>query len=172
MKRRDILKSMAAIPAAGLAQTTPPARAQQIPEGTRQAPAWTPSFFNPHQADTFNDLADLIIPATDTPGAKDAQVIRYLDKLLAASDHPFQNQFARDLDMLDGFSRQTAGTDFVRLTPDQQKTILEKMFLSAQRPSFDRLKAWTARIYYATKPGFDELNKSTRVPASIACEKA
>ncbi len=34
------------------------------------------------------------------------------------------------------------------------------------------LKAWTARIYYATKPGFDELNKGSRIPATFACKIA
>lgn len=60
----------------------------------------------------------------------------------------------------------------MRLTPDKQKQILDKMFQSSDRPSFDRLKAWTARIYYATKPGFDELNKGGRVPAGFACKPA
>lgn len=159
MNRRDILKigaTIAAIPAPAMAQTS--------------TPTWTPAFFNPHQNDTITDFADLVIPTTDTPGAKDALVNRYLDKLLAASEHPFQNEFARDLDTLDRFSRQSAGADFVRLTPDQQKSVLGKMFLSTDRPSFDRLKAWTARIYYATKPGFDELNKGGHVPSSFACK--
>jgi gluconate 2-dehydrogenase gamma chain len=150
MNRRDLLKSIMAIPVAAIAQAQP-------------------AFFNQHQHDTMTDFADLIIPSTDTPGAKEAQVPRYLDKLLAASDAAFQGQFAGDLDAVDRFSRQTAGAEFVRLTPDRQKAVLEKMFLSDQRPSFDRLKAWTARIYYATKPGFDELNKSGRVPSSFAC---
>jgi gluconate 2-dehydrogenase gamma chain len=162
MQRRDILKLGAVLPAAGLAQTTPAAPSPK-------PVAWTPSFFNSHQNDTITDFSDLVIPSTDTPGAKDALVNRYLDKLLAASDHPFQNEFARDLDTLDRFCRQTAGSDFVRLTPDQQKSVLGKMFLSEQRPSFDRLKAWTARIYYATKPGFDELNKGGRVPGTFVC---
>jgi gluconate 2-dehydrogenase gamma chain len=156
MKRRDILKLGAVLPVAGLAQAP-------------KSAGWTPSFFNAHQNDTITDFSDLVIPSTDTPGAKEAMVNRYLDKLLAASDHPFQNEFARDLDALDRFSRQIAGGDFVRLTPDKQKSVMEKMFLSDQRPSFDRLKAWTARIYYATKPGFDELNKGGRVPGSFKC---
>jgi hypothetical protein len=163
MQRRDILKlgaSVAAIPAVGTSQPTP------------TIPAWTPAFFNPHQNDTIVEFSELVIPATDTPGAKDALVNRHLDKLLAASDHPFQNEFARDLDTLDRFSRQNAGSDFVRLTPDKQKQILDKIFQSNERPSFDRLKAWTARIYYATKPGFDELNKGGRVPAGVACKPA
>jgi len=161
MQRRDVLKlgaSLAALPAA-LAQT--PVAAPPI--------SWTPSFFNAHQNDTVIDFVDLVIPATDTPGAKDALVNRYLDKLLAASDHPAQNEFARDLDLLDRFSRQNIGVDFVRLTSEQQRSVLENMFASPQRLSFDRLKGWTARIYYATRPGFEELNKGVQMPIRFAC---
>jgi hypothetical protein len=168
MKRRDVLKfgaTMAAIPAAGAAQTTPPPR-------NPSPPVWNPSFFNQHQNDTVVAVTDLLIPATETPGAKDALVNRYIDKILAASDHPAQNEFAHDLDALDVFSRQSAGDDFVRLTPDQQRAVLEKMMTNAQRPSFDRLKGWTSRIYYATRPGFEELNKGGRVPATFACKPA
>jgi|SRR5579871_1709875 len=161
MNRRDLLRiggTLAALPAAAVPQTARPA----IP--------FAPTFFNPHQFHTINEFSDLIIPSTDTPGAKEAHVARYLDKLLAASDHPFQNEFARDLDILDRFARQTSRADFVSLSPDQQKSVVDQMSVSDQRPSFDRLKAWTARIYYATKPGFDELNKGGRVPASLACD--
>lgn len=158
MNRRDVLRigaSLAAIPAAR----------PQVPK----AAAWAPAFFNSHQNDTITSFGDILIPATDTPGAKDALVNRYLDKLLAASDHAWQNEFAQDLDVLDRFSRQRAGADFVRITPDQQRTVLEKMVVSSERPAFDRLKGWTARVYYATKAGFDELNKGGRVPGSFGC---
>ena len=168
MKRRDILKlsaSMAAIPAAGLAQNSSPVK-------TPPPSAWNPAFFNAHQLDTITDFSDLIIPTTDTPGAKDALVSRYLDKVLAASDQQVQNEFARDLDTLDRFARTTAGAELKRLTPDQQKSVLEKMSLSDQRPAFDRLKIWTARIYYSTKPGYDELNNGGRVPSSFGCKPA
>jgi hypothetical protein len=155
MTRRDILIiGTIAIPIAGLAQSS----------------AWSPSFFNAHQNDTLIAFSDVVIPATDTPGAKDALVNRFLDRLLAASDRNSQNGFVFDLGILDNFSRQTAGADFVQLTPSQQTDVLEKMIFSNQRPSFDRLKGWTARIYYATQPGFDELNKGGRVPASFACQ--
>ena len=162
MKRRDILKlgaAMAAIPAIGKAQAPPP------------APVWSPAFFNSHQNETVVVFSDLVIPATDTPGAKDALVNRFLDKLLAASDQGFQNEFASDLATLDRFSRQNAGEEFVRLQPDTQKQLLGKILDSSDRPSFDRLKAWTARIYYATQDGFDELNKGG-IPSSFACSAA
>jgi gluconate 2-dehydrogenase gamma chain len=145
MKRRDLLRLAAgagALPVTGLAQIARTATS-----------SWTPAFFDSHQNDTIVDFSDLVIPTTDTPGAKEALVNRFLDKILAASDHAFQNEFAGDLDTLDVFSRQTSGAEFVRLTPDQQQAVLEKMFLSPQRPSFDRLKAWTTRVHELCLPG-------------------
>lgn len=169
MQRRELLKigvGLAAIPATGIAQTSNPRVVKAPP---RSDAAWTPSFFNYHQNETMTLFSDTVIPTTDTPGAKEALVNRYLDKLLAASDAGFQNEFTGDLAALDRFSNATAGSDFIALSSTQQAHVLEAMFASDQRPSFDRLKAWTARIYYATKPGFDELNKGGRVPPSFAC---
>ncbi len=150
MNRRDILKLGAALPAIGLAQSKA---------------AWTPSFFSAHQNETMVVFGEVVIP-----GATEAQVNRYLDKLLAASDHSFQNEFVGDLDALDRFASQNAGAGFIRLDPDQQRSVLGKMFESDQRPAFDRLKAWTARIYYATEAGFKELNRGGRVPGTFGCE--
>src|SRR5256885_17266433 len=43
---------------------------------------------DPHQSETVATIAEMIIPATDTPGARAAQVHRFIDLLLAewASD--------------------------------------------------------------------------------------
>ena len=120
----------------------------------------------------MNDLSDVIIPTTNTPGAKEAAVARHLDKLLAASDAPFKNQFTADLDFwrFDRFSQQTAGDRFANLTVIRQRAVVEQFMTSAGSPAFDRLKAWTARLYYATDAGFNELNKGGRVPPTYGGE--
>src|SRR5262245_53303704 len=45
---------------------------------------WKPLFLDEHQNQTLIVLSDLIIPETDTPGAKQALVNRFVDLLLAA----------------------------------------------------------------------------------------
>ena len=51
------------------------------------APGWKPLLLDEHQNETLIILSDLIIPATDTPGAKEALVNRYIDLVLAADTH-------------------------------------------------------------------------------------
>lgn len=46
------------------------------------APNWTPIVFSPEQVETVAALADGIIPATDTPGARDANVHRFIDAMV------------------------------------------------------------------------------------------
>ena len=48
------------------------------------AAAWKPLFFNAHQNETVSILSELIIPATDTPGAKAAKVNEFIDLMLSA----------------------------------------------------------------------------------------
>jgi hypothetical protein len=45
-------------------------------------PNWKATFLNEHH---LMFLSDVIIPATETPGAKEVQVNRYLDLLLSSS---------------------------------------------------------------------------------------
>ncbi len=44
---------------------------------------WTPVFFTKEQANTIAEMAEHILPKTDTPGAKDVLVHRFMDKLIS-----------------------------------------------------------------------------------------
>ena len=43
---------------------------------------WEPRVLSAEQARTVDVLSELIIPRTDTPGARDANVYRYIDLML------------------------------------------------------------------------------------------
>jgi hypothetical protein len=95
MKRRDALKSMAALTAAlrpaGAApvqqpaeppdELTPPAAAQPDEAGE----PGRLHFFNPEEMTAFRRLADTLLPRTRTPGALDAGAPEFLDFLLSQS---------------------------------------------------------------------------------------
>ena len=48
---------------------------------TTEALSWTPSFLSTDQAKVVEVIADILIPRTDTPGALDAEVPAYIDRL-------------------------------------------------------------------------------------------
>ncbi len=78
-----------------------------------------------HQNETVATIAELIIPKTDTPGARDAGVSAFIDVMLADWGDDEQRQvFAAGLANVDERSRASFGKDFVACTAQQQTEIL------------------------------------------------
>lgn len=165
MNRRDALKvgaTAAAVPA--LAQTKPGPKS-----------AWKPSVLTQHQNATVIVLTDLLIPATDTPGAKDANVNRYIDLFLEDGKAPERDRFLQGLAWLDDYSKAQHNDAFVKLPQPTQISILKKLDAGGD-PSIDEghhffrmAKNLTSRIYYNTEAGFREMNKGGRVPSGVGC---
>src|SRR5262245_55306608 len=78
-------------------------------------PHWEPVFLDDHQNKTVIALADVIIPATGTPGAKDALVNRFIDLLLSVQPAEFQKQFTDALTFMDTESQEQFEKNFVEL---------------------------------------------------------
>ena len=163
MHRRDLLKlgALAAFPA-----TIPAAWAAQAAKSD-----WKPSFLDAHQNETVIALTDVIIPSTDTPGAKAARVNRYIDLFLRDGEQATRERFMSGLNWLDGESLRQHGHPFVHCAPAQQTATLEAMD-SGRGPGHDffrMAKSLTSRVYYNTEIGYRELNKGGRVPATLGC---
>ncbi len=172
MQRRDLLKlatSTAVIPAIGIAQqpAAPAAKPEPIP---------APRFFDAHQFQTLTAIVDLIIPATDTPGAKAAQVDRHIDHLFGATPENETQDFRDGLSWLDGYAIRTENKPFVKCSRERQVAILETLDTTEQpdlapgHRFFQYAKRLTAQVYYATEIGFNELNKGGRIPDTFACK--
>jgi hypothetical protein len=134
-------------------------------------PNWKPAFLTDHQNETLIVLSDLIIPATDTPGAKEALVNRYLDLLLSVQPAEFQQLFVAALAFVDSESQKQFGKNFRALARDDQTSLLtpwayppDSSFWMEQdkkpdpaRQHFERLKALIAAAYYGSEIGLKEL---------------
>ena len=154
--RRDLLKMASAalvgLMGGGLSDGFPSA----LVRGVGQADGWTPVFLNARQDETVDVLADLLIPRTDTPGARDAKVHRYVDLFLAVKDPEEQSRFVEGLHGLDETARQKYGNDFVHCRKAEQISLLSAM---AGDAFFLQAKTMVATIYFNTPEGYKELNK-------------
>jgi len=91
---------------------------------------------NPHQNATVVTMTDLIIPETDTPGAKAVRVSEFIDLILTEWAHDDERQnFLSGLDDIDKRSNAIFGKNFVDVTPVQQAAVLSEL---DQRYAIDR----------------------------------
>src|SRR5919197_4426005 len=94
---------------------------------TIAAEHWTPSVLTVRQNEAVIALTELIIPETDTPGAKAALVNRFIDHVLAQAPAAERTAFLRRLAWLDDRSRTEFGHDVAGATPDQQTALLSRL---------------------------------------------
>lgn len=141
MKRRDMIRASIFTGAAAAALRAPLAAAQNPATPSELTPAqsgvdaskdlsaanWKPLFLDDHQNETLIILSDLMIPATDTPGAKEALVNRYIDLVLAAETRDEQRNFLNSLGYLDGESIRRYKTAFRYLSRDDQDDLLHSL---------------------------------------------
>jgi len=131
---------------------------QHVHEEGQPAPLPTKfKAFNPAEFALVSRMVDLIIPATDTPGALGAGVPFYID-LLAASSNSLLAVLRSGLQWL-------AGLRFLSLSEAQQIAVLETVSRNAESGDdgdperfWRAIKSMTADGYYTSKIGLrDEL---------------
>src|SRR5882757_2094119 len=135
LNRRDLIRA-ALLAAAASALGPSFSLAQAIESGLTPAargedgaafltdPNWKPAFLNDQQNETLIVLSDVIIPATDSPGAKEALVNRYLDLLVSVQPPGFQKQFVDALSFMDSASQELFSKDFGALPAEDQISLL------------------------------------------------
>ncbi|MBZ5594580.1 MAG: gluconate 2-dehydrogenase subunit 3 family protein [Acidobacteriia bacterium] len=132
---------------------------------------WKPSFLDDHQNETLLALSDRIIPQTDTPGAKEALVNRFIDRLLAAESRETQREFLEAMAYLDGECMVRYRTAFRYLPAESQVDLLRLLAYphslatwgseaageSTGYKHFSTLKEWVSRAFYSSEVGMREL---------------
>ena len=102
---------------------------------------------DPHQNETVATIAELIIPKTDTPGAREAGVPAFIDVMLADwGDEEQRQTFTAGLANVDERSRALFGKDFIACSPIQQAQILTD--LDAELARLRDTKADTSKNFF------------------------
>ena len=125
------------------------------------AAAWSPSALTPRQNEAVIALSELIIPATDTPGAKAALVNRFIDHVLSTAEAAERSEFIRGLAWLDDRCRARIGKDVAGATAEELTTVLTPLAAEGTAPDetapgvafFRAIKSMTITGYYTTEIG-------------------
>jgi gluconate 2-dehydrogenase gamma chain len=171
LNRRNTLRVLAL--AVGVAST---GWAERALAAAAPAPAltWTPTALTAEQARLIDVVAELIIPATDTPGAREAGVPQFIDRAVGDFYEKSQvDQLLAGLARMDADARAAHGDIFVALTPEQQVALLTAYDQEAgaaqgqsQSHFFPALEDMVTVGYFTSEPGATVALKYEPVPGA------
>jgi hypothetical protein len=88
---------------------------------------WQPVFLSKEQGALVADVAEIMIPKTDTPGAKDAGVPAFIDVMLKdVYEDTDRQRYLTGLKAFDDAARTAHGKGFVELSNGQQTELVRK----------------------------------------------
>ncbi len=150
-----------------------------ILQGCKASPelTYTPDFFTKEQAELVSALAEVIIPKTDTPGAKEAGVPGFIDRMLKECyTKEDQDNYLAGLAEFDAAARSVAGDRFVYLPPEKQLEFVKAQNEAAlkmskenpdsKRPFMLTTKELTLLGFFTSKPGATQVLQYEAVPGS------
>lgn len=135
MDRRTAIKQAALITGYAISATAVSAVWQSCQrDPAAAAKVWKPVFFTAEQGPAIMEIGETILPATDTPGAKDVDVHAFVDQF--AKDcltEEEQAQFRAGLKQLLSDCEQQNGSSFLDCTAEQRLAFLNEQDASARQ---------------------------------------
>ena len=100
----------------------------ELPDKMPAMPAYNKQalFFDEHQYALVATLGAIIIPTDEDPGATEAGVVDYIDKIVAASNKR-QQIYSKGLKWIDDLSKEKYGNDFLTLDMKKQIKMLRRI---------------------------------------------
>jgi len=146
-----------------------------ILQGCKATPelTYTPQFFTDDQARIITEVAEIIIPRTDTPGAKDTGVPGFIDLMLKdCYSKEDQDRFLAGLTAFDEEAKKAYGDSFIYCKPEQQVELVKKIHSEAlakkeeKRPFILMAKELTLLGFFTSEPGATQVLQYVAVPGS------
>ena len=137
---------------------------------------WKPVFLSADQGALVTQVADIIIPKTDTPGAKEVGVPGFIDQIVAECfKKEDQDKFVEELKAFDDAAKKEHGDAFVDLDAEQQAAFVKKVHDAAveakdepgaPRPFILQLKELTMLGFFTSEPGATQVLQYSPVPGA------
>ena len=147
--------------------------------------SWQPEFLTKEQVAVVADIAEIIIPRTDTPGAKDVGVPAFIDTMLKnVYTQEDRERFVSGLQAFEEAARKAHGKGFVELNNGQQTELVQKLNNEAvatelaydprpkelKRPFILMTKELTLLGFFCSEPGATKVLQHVAIPGKYeAC---
>ena len=136
-------------------------------------PDWIPQFLTKEQAETISEIAESILPESDTLGAKNLHLTEFVDIMLKdCFTSEEQLQFPKELAKFEETCQSTIGKNFVNATPEERQNFLiehEQNVLANQQQTGE--KAFITKIkelvivgYFTSEYAITELMNFNPIP--------
>jgi gluconate 2-dehydrogenase gamma chain len=139
---------------------------------------WKPEFLAQDQAGIVSEVAEIIIPKTDTPGAKEVGVPGFIDNILKdCYSKEDQDRFTTGLVSFNEEAQKAYGDAFMDLEPEQQQEYVKKVHDEAikaeqttqpapKRPFILMMKELTMLGFFTSKVGATQVLQYDPVPGA------
>ncbi len=168
MERREALKRIGVMMGGAVSLSTASGILGGCKVGPRAEP-FVPQTLTSKQNELVTTVSELIIPETDTGGAKAARVNEFIDKMLTDwVEDDDRERFLSGLDQLESSTIESEGSEFLALPEADQNRILETLEAervqwreavnqgsasSEERPFFEMMRELTIAGYYTSEIG-------------------
>lgn len=129
------------------------------------------AFFNPKQDQMVAEISEIIIPTTNTPGAKEARVNEFIDVMLTDCYYEKDQQsFLEGLERMENSSKRKYNTPFLKASPEQKSTLLkQESIYNDNGPSrfFQLMKELTLFGYFTSEVGAVQALEYVPVPGKF-----
>lgn len=138
---------------------------------------WKPVFLSENHGVLVSQVAEIIIPKTDTPGAKDVGVPGFIDQVVnECYSKEDQDKFVSSLKAFDDEAKKEYGDSFADLDAEKQSAFVKKLHDAAvntddtgtgmSRPFILSLKELTMLGYFTSEVGATQVLQYLPVPGA------
>lgn len=139
---------------------------------------WKPVFLSEDQGILISQVTEIIIPKTDTPGAKETGVPGFIDQMLKeVYSKEDQDNYLAGLKAFDEEAKKEYGDPFIELNAEDQAAFVKKVHDAAveaekntkpapKRPFILATKELTMLGFFTSEPGATQVLQYQAVPGS------
>lgn len=139
---------------------------------------WKPAFLTEDQASIVAQVSEIIIPRTDTPGAKDVGVPSFIDQMVnEVYSEEDQKWFTEGLAAFNEAAKKEYGDDFADLDEEDQAAFVQRVHEEAvtaenttdpapRRPFILLMKELTMLGFFTSEPGATQVLQYVPVPGA------